>query len=221
MAKKNFYAAVFKDGAHRIYSNWPACQKATSGVADVRFKGFATKTEAEAWISLCLPDRAPPGQAAPEAGDPSGNAPASAPPQGEVLIYVDGSYIHKRCKRAGWAWIAIKDGKLLAQDSGVTDEDALSRNIDGELEAAIQAMEWAHRNGHRAVICHDYAGIAAWAMGLWQVKAEISKGYVERIRDIKSGITFRKVTGHSGDVWNDKVDALAGEAIAKFTDRNC
>ncbi len=215
MAKKNFYAAVFKDGAHRIYSNWPACQKATSGVADVRFKGFATKSEADAWIALCLPN-----EASLTAEDPSDRTPAATAPPGAVLIYVDGSYIHKRCKRAGWAWIAIKDGKALAQDSGVTEEDALSRNIDGELEAAIQAMEWAHRNGHRAVICHDYAGIAAWAMGLWQVKAEISKGYVERIRDIKSGITFRKVTGHSGDVWNDKVDALAGEAIAKFLDRS-
>jgi ribonuclease H-related protein len=214
MAKKNFYAAVFKDGVHRIYSNWPACQKATSGVADVRFKGFATKAEADAWIALCLPN-----EASLTAEDPADHTPAATAPQGAVLIYVDGSYIHKRCKRAGWAWIAIQDGKILAQDSGVTDEDALSRNIDGELEAAIQAMEWAHRNGHRAVICHDYAGIAAWAMGLWQVKADISKGYVERIRDIKSGITFRKVTGHSGDVWNDKVDALAGEAIAKFLDR--
>lgn len=216
MAKKNFYAAVFKDGAHRIYSNWPACQKATSGVADVRFKGFSTKAEADAWIALCLPN-----ETSLTAEDPADYTPAATAPQGTVLIYVDGSYIHKRCKRAGWAWIAIKDGKVLAQDSGVTDEDALSRNIDGELEAAIQAMEWAYRNGHRAVICHDYAGIAAWAMGLWQVKAEISKGYVDRIRDIKSGITFRKVTGHSGDVWNDKVDALAGEAIAKFLDRAC
>ncbi|MDB5106183.1 MAG: rhnA [Fibrobacteres bacterium] len=211
MAKKNFYAAVFKDGTHRIYSNWPDCQRATSGVADIKFKGFATRDEAHAWIALSVPG---------EASLNVEETPQQAAPGDAILIYVDGSYIHKRCKRAGWAWLAVKDGQVIAKDSGVTEDDALSRNIDGELEAAIQAMDWAARNGNRAVICHDYSGIAMWASGAWQVKAEISKSYVERIRHLKSGITFRKVVGHSGDKFNDMVDQLAGEAIASYLDKS-
>lgn len=218
MAKKNFYAAVFKDGAHRIYSNWPDCQRATSGVPDIKFKGFATRAEAQAWIALSVPGEA--SQAA-EDGSASPGADDGAPgyPAGSILIYVDGSYIHQLCKRAGWAWLAVRDGEVIARESGVTDKDALSRNIDGELEAAIRAMEWAHRYGHRAVIHHDYSGIAMWASGAWKVKAEVSKDYVERIREIKAGMRFRKVAGHSGDAFNDMVDKLAGEAIAAFVER--
>lgn len=221
MAKKNFYAAVFKDGAHRIYSNWPDCQRATSGVPDIKFKGFATREEANAWIALARP-----GEASLSAEDgsvaeaPSGADEAlSGHPSGTILIYVDGSYIHSRCKRAGWAWLAVRDGKVIGQESGVTDKDALSRNIDGELEAAIRAMEWAHHHGHRAVIHHDYSGISMWASGAWKVKAEVSRDYVERIREIKAAVTFKKVAGHSGDLYNDMVDKLAGEAIAAHVER--
>jgi ribonuclease H-related protein len=214
MAKKNFYAAVFKDGAHRIYSNWPDCQRATSGVADIKFKGFATREEANAWIALARPGEA--SLSADDSGAESGDA---GFPAGTILIYVDGSYIHNRCKRAGWAWLAVRDGKVIGQESGVTDKDALSRNIDGELEAAIRAMEWASHHGHRAVIHHDYSGISMWASGAWKVKAEVSRDYVERIREIKDIVTFKKVAGHSGDLYNDMVDKLAGEAIAAFVER--
>lgn len=211
MAKKNFYAAIFKDGSHRVYSNWPDCRRATTGVPEIQFKGFVTRAEAQAWIALTVPSEASlslPDQAGPRH------------PVGTVLVYVDGSYIHTKCKRAGWAWVAVEDGQVIAQDSGVTDKDALSRNIDGELEAAVQAIEWAHRHGYKAVIHHDYSGISMWASGAWKVKAEVSKDYVERIRDIKSGITFQKVAGHSGDAFNDMADKLAGEAIAAFVEKH-
>lgn len=210
MAKKNFYAAVFKDGSHRIYSNWPDCQRATSGVPDIKFKGFATREEANAWIVMARPGMA--SLAAEDAlseGESSGGYPA-----GTVLIYVDGSYLHALCKRAGWAWLAVRDDEIIGHESGVTEKDALSRNIDGELEAAIRAMEWAHHHGHKAVIHHDYSGIAMWASGAWKVKAEVAMDYVERIREIKGAVTFKKVAGHSGDKYNDKVDKMAGEAIA-------
>ncbi|MEO7426324.1 MAG: ribonuclease H family protein [Fibrobacteria bacterium] len=214
MAKKNFYAAVFQDGANRIYSNWPDCQRATRGVPNIQFKGFATRDEAQAWIALTIPSEASLSLRETSASGPSGHP--SAYPSGTVLIYVDGSYIHAKCKRAGWAWLAVRDGEIVAKESGVTSKDALSRNIDGELEASIHAMEWAHRNGHRAVIHHDYTGIAMWATGAWKVKAEVSLGYVDRIRDIKDGIRFQKVEGHSGDKFNDMVDQMAAEAITAF-----
>lgn len=221
MAKKNFYAAVFKDGAHRIYSNWPDCQRATSGVPDIKFKGFGTREEANAWIASARPGEASlSAEVAAGSGSEVGSETAAdSHPSGAILIYVDGSYIHSRSKRAGWAWLAVRDGKVIGQESGVTDRDALSRNIDGELEAAIRAMEWVHHHGHRAVIHHDYSGIAMWASGAWKVKAEVSRDYVERIRELKGAVTFKKVAGHSGDRYNDMVDKLAGEAIAAHVER--
>lgn len=216
MAKKNFYAAVFKDGAHRIYSNWPDCQRATTGVPDIKFKGFATREEATAWVAMARSGGSAPLSVKTAA---SADEAAGGYPPGTVLIYVDGSYIHSRSKRAGWAWVAVRDGTVIGQESGVTDKDALSRNIDGELEAAVRAMEWAHHHGHKAVIHHDYAGIAMWASGAWKVKAEVSMDYVDRIREIKRAVTFKKVAGHSGDKYNDMVDKLAGEAIAAHVER--
>jgi ribonuclease H-related protein len=211
LAKKNFYAAIFQDKTHRIYSTWPDCQRATRGVANIQFKGFATRDEALAWIALSVPSEA---SLSLEMSVGETAVPGYA--AGTVLIYVDGSYVHRKCKRAGWAWVAVRDGKVIGQDAGVTAQEALSRNIDGELEAAIQAMEWAHQQGHRAVIHHDYSGISMWATGAWKVKAEVSQGYVDRIRHIKAGIRFQKVAGHSGDKFNDMVDRLAGEAITAF-----
>ncbi len=191
--KNKVYAARFPDGKTRLFRDWPSCQAAVKGVSNVAFKGFPEERAARAWLE----------------NDPARHA---APESGALRIYVDGSYAPS-CKKAGWAWAAVAQGELVAEDKGVTLADAVSRNIDGELEAAARAMEWAETLGRKATIVHDYTGIACWAQGLWQAKGVQAKAYLERIRDIWTGFAFEKVEGHSGDKWNDHVDALAKEAL--------
>jgi ribonuclease H-related protein len=203
---RKIYAALFPDGTRRFFREWSECQKAVHGVKDVHFKGFPSREDAELWLSR-ISDKL-------ESADAAGGLPASQRPD-ELHIYVDGAY-RPGCKKAGWAWVAVRDGLKIAEDSGVTGADALSRNIDGELEAAAQAMEWAAAAGQRAVLFHDYAGIAMWASGAWKVKAPVSKAYVERIRELKSAFTFKKVAAHAGVEWNEYADKLAEGAITRF-----
>ena len=64
-------------------------------------------------------------------------------------------------------------------------------------------------------IVFDYQGIESWALGTWKRNNEITSNYHnfmrEKMKDIK--ILFKKVKGHSGDKFNDRVDALAKEAL--------
>ena len=207
MTIKKVYAVLFPDGTSRLFQAWADCRKAVHGIKGVHFKGFPSRDEAEDWLAGIKS-----GQSSPEPEQEWARDPGL--PQA-VHLYVDGAY-RPGCKRAGWAWVAIREGRKVAEEAGVTEADALSRNIDGELEAAIRAMAWAFGQGFKGVVFHDYSGIAMWATGAWKVKAPVSKAYVERISTLKAHFTFRKVAAHTGDVWNEYVDKLAESAITTF-----
>jgi ribonuclease HI len=196
LAKNNFYAVQFQSGQQTVFRDWPSCQRAVSGQSNVKFKGFPLKADADFWLKSLA-------QLSPD------NTTYA------LMIYVDGAYF-SNCLKAGWAWVAVKGRQVLAENSGVTQHDALSRNIDGELEAAVQAMKWAGSQEEPVVICHDYAGIAEWAHGTWKAKSQIARQYVDKIQSLKKGIKFVKVQGHSGDKWNDYVDNLAKKSVEHY-----
>lgn len=49
-SKKNFYAVAKGNGGPQIYRTWPECQSKVSGFPGAVFKGFATESEAQAFI---------------------------------------------------------------------------------------------------------------------------------------------------------------------------
>ncbi len=186
MAKKNFYAVKGADGSTALYTNWPECQKAVKGVKGVLYKGFATKAEAEAYIT------------------PSEEAISSD----DVFAYVDGSFSPKFA-HGGWGVVIVQHDTELYRIHGRTEGDALSRNIDGEVMAAMHAITWSHTNKTPLVICHDYTGVRHWALKEWKASSEIAKLYQAFCEGKLTGIQFKKVDAHSGDKWNDVADALA------------
>jgi ribonuclease HI len=127
-------------------------------------------------------------------------------------VYVDGSFRPGKAE-AGWAWVAIEAGREVARGSGKTHEPALSRNIDGECEAAVRAIEWLFAQGKAATICHDYEGLAHWALREWKANSEIAKRYQESVIPILGDSRFEKIVAHSGDPWNELVDQLAKAAL--------
>lgn len=189
MAKKNYYA-VKGSLEPQIYNNWAACSKAVHGVKGAIFKGFVTKEEAEEFLNA--------GKRTSEKSN-------------EVRVYVDGSFSNANA-HAGWGFVAVKDNKEIFSASGVSKEPALSRNIDGELQASIEAILWAEKENIEITICHDYEGIGRWATGEWKANSEVAKQYVDFIRKHKVP-HFVKVSAHSGNKWNDRADELASEKL--------
>ena len=155
------------------------------------FKSFGTRAEAQAWLDGM------------EAPAPDG-----------IRVFVDGSF-SPGFGPAGWAFVVTEDDKELARGSGITAFDAESRNIDGEVMASFQAMRWLDAHDINGVICHDYEGIARWAKGEWQAKSNIAQMYVKAAKPYLHRVQFEKVAAHTGVKWNELVDKLAKEAIAK------
>ncbi len=190
MPKQKFYAIKSPEES-KIVMTWAECEKLTHGVKGVLFKSFATRAEAEAWLSGI------------EAPIPDG-----------LRVFVDGSFTPDFPK-SGWAFVVTENDKEIARGSGITAFDAESRNIDGEVMASFQAMKWLDAHDKSGVICHDYEGIARWAKGEWQAKSNIAKRYVAAAQPYLHRVKFEKVAAHTGVKWNELVDQLAKDAIAK------
>jgi len=190
MPKQKFYAIKTPEES-KIVMTWAECEKLTHGVKGVLFKSFASRAEAEAWISGM------------EAPVPTG-----------LRVFVDGSFSPGFAK-SGWAFVVTENDVEIARGSGITAFDAESRNIDGEVMASYQAMRWLDSNDKTGTICHDYEGIARWAKGEWQAKSNIAKRYVAAAKPYLHRVSFEKVAAHTGVKWNELVDQLAKDAIAR------
>lgn len=190
MLKQKFYAIKTPEES-KIVMTWAECEKLTHGVKGVLFKSFASRAEAEAWISGM------------EAPVPTG-----------LRVFVDGSF-SPDFPKSGWAFVVTENDVEIARGSGITAFDAESRNIDGEVMASYQAMRWLDSNDKTGTICHDYEGIARWAKGEWQAKSNIAKRYVAAAKPYLHRVSFEKVAAHTGVKWNELVDQLAKDAIAR------
>ena len=190
MPKQKFYAIKTPEES-KIVMTWAECEKMTHGVKGVLFKSFASRAEAEAWISGM------------EAPVPTG-----------LRVFVDGSF-SPDFPKSGWAFVVTENDVEIARGSGITAFDAESRNIDGEVMASYQAMRWLDSNDKTGTICHDYEGIARWAKGEWQAKSNIAKRYVAAAKPYLHRVSFEKVAAHTGVKWNELVDQLAKDAIAR------
>ena len=190
MPKQKYYA-IKTPNECKIVMTWAECDKLTHGVKGVLFKSFGSRAEAEAWISGM------------EAPVPDG-----------IRVFVDGSF-SPDFPKSGWAFVVTENDVEIARGSGITAFDAESRNIDGEVMASFQAMRWLDSNDKTGTICHDYEGIARWAKGEWQAKSNIAKRYVAAAQPYLHRVSFEKVEAHTGVKWNELVDKLAKEAIAR------
>lgn len=134
-----------------------------------------------------------------------------------VHIYVDGSY-NKETEEYAYGMVVIKeDGSLEEYSEKFNDEELKSMwNVAGEIMGAVAAMQYAlEYNLPEITIFHDYEGIAKWPLGEWKTKKEGTKAYVSFYQKASQSvkIKFSKVTGHSGDKYNDLADKLARSAL--------
>jgi len=222
MAGKKFYA-IKRGLVPGIYDNWPAASAQVRGVAGARYKGFATRDEAVAW--LAGPEPASPG---PRAGRGAGakGAPGSeaSPAAGTVLIYSDGG-ARFNPGPGGYGAIIIKGDSRRELSGGFR----LTTNNRMELTACIEALKALARRDLPVALYSDSSyvvnGIAkGWAKN-WRkrgwVKSDgqpaLNADLWERLLELIEGlaISFHWVKGHSGHPLNERCDELAVAAARR------
>ncbi len=192
------YYAVAIGRKPGIYTNWPEAQKQVMKFKNAKYKSFATKEEAEAFLDGKILE-------------------ATMIPTDALQIYVDGSF-NLKTNTYGSGWVAVKNGEVLEEGhfSGNDEKYQVSRQVPGEVFGSLKAMEWAIEKGYAEVyVTYDYRGIEAWAIGEWQANSAIAKAYVEELKPLKEQlkIHFVKVPAHTGVEFNERADNLAKKAV--------
>lgn len=195
--------AVKKGHKTGIFDNWVDCQAATKGFSGPKFKSFTTREEAEAyledrdiWVEQVAKDNS----------------------AGYLVAFTDGSY-DKGLKRYSYGVKFIRpDGS--EEDIcgyGSNQEYIDSNNIIGEIFGVINALNWAISNEFEKIkIYHDYEGLSKWISGEWTANSKVAKMYTSlyelKFKDFLE-VRFKKVSGHSNVIYNEKADQLAKSAL--------
>jgi ribonuclease HI len=201
-----YYAIRYKEGSTLlVHREWAYVVPLVNKKPGVTFKGFDTKTEAKEWL----------------AQDPVLFRDAETLHKKDVVYaYVDGSYTSKAMIDgffvSGWGFVIVRNDEILHEEYGAVADRYASRNITGELRAAMCAIIWARHNHTPVIVVHDYAGIANWALGYWKPKSRVAMEYYDTIKIYLKNISFEKVRGHQGVKWNEYADKLAKKAIEKL-----
>lgn len=202
MSSKKYYAV--KQGRKTgIFNSWQECSEQIKGYKNAIYKGFATKKEAQNYLELEN-----------KFNEPLKGTENNKP--GRTLIaYVDGSFSENQNLYSYGCVLLGDETKII---SGIGSNFISMRNVAGELLGAMEAIKWAIENQYDSiVIYHDYQGIAKWATGEWTARKEGTKSYVDFINKHQKliNIRFNKVEGHTGDLYNERADKIAHEALTK------
>lgn len=189
------YYAVKKGRVPGIYISWDETKKQINGFSGAVYKSFASKREAENFLSDYQKINTTDG----------------------IIAYVDGSF-HPKKHLYGYGAVLIEGQKVIKQFMGKGDHpDYVSmRNVAGEIAGSQCAVSWAIRHGYEMiVIYYDYMGIEKWATGEWQAHKTGTKAYALFMQEAqkKICIEFVKVLAHSGDTYNELADQLAKKAV--------
>lgn len=147
-----------------------------------------------------------------------------------IRVYTDGSISAKGNRKgntkypAGWAFVAVQDGKVVHEENGVVELDACKpgflgskywTNNTAELTAIYWALTYLHMNAEgKGIVYSD----SKYAIGAIKGEAAITanKQLVKLIRGLYFPYTerfkLRWIKGHAGYGFNERADELAKEA---------
>ena len=208
MAKKNFYA-VKVGKTPGIYKTWPECQANTSGFPGAVFKGFETLAEAEAFMNIEVHSGSPAAATTTFADTSVGVD--NLPP---VYAFTDGSFNAATGVYGFGGFLHYSDAEddIEIRGNGNDPEEAVSRNVSGEVHGAVAAMHKAVELGlTEMTLFYDYEGIEKWPLRLWKTNKKISIFYVQEYDNIKDKlkVNFVHVKAHTGIPGNEAADRMA------------
>jgi viroplasmin and RNaseH domain-containing protein len=130
----------------------------------------------------------------------------------QYAIYVDGSFEHGT---VSYGVVILKNSQFHTALFGIAKTELEHRQVGGEITAVAEALRWCQKHSVSAVpIYYDYEGLEAWATGRWHTEQPLTQKYAEFVRKSGVQIAWQKVTSHTGNLWNEKADQLAKQAIA-------
>lgn len=178
-----------------IYNSWDACKQQVDKHKGAIYKSFATIEEANAFLI----DKTPTFK------------------EGGLIAYVDGSF-NVKTSEYGYGCVLI-DGQTVIKElygKGNKEEYVSMRNVSGEIIGSEVAIRYAIDHGYPTVfVYYDYEGIEKWANKMWKANKPGTIRYVQFIEESRKHIDigFIKVMAHTGDLYNERADALAKKAI--------
>ena len=220
MAGKKFYA-IARGRVPGIYDNWPLAHAQVMGFPGARYKGFASRSEAEVWLKEA-PAPGGPGRPKTVKGRP---APVVAPPRpGTVLVYSDGG-ARFNPGPGGYGVIIIADGCQRELAGGYRH----TTNNRMELMGCIVALD-SLAGCDKPIVVHTDSqyvvnGISkGWALS-WRKRGwlkgdrqpALNADLWGRLLDLLEGreVTFQWVRGHVGHPENERCDELAVASAAR------
>lgn len=139
----------------------------------------------------------------------------------KIDVYTDGSF-DKATGRCTGAYIAVEGSQIIYCGLVKLEKPEYkeSWNVSAELMAALIAVmssaNTINNEDYELTIVHDYVGVSEYVNQVkpWKAKKAIPKLYaagIGKFRQEHKGVRlgFRKVKGHSGDVYNEMADRLA------------
>ncbi len=219
MAVKKVYAIAVgrKPG---IYDNWPLAHAQVMGFPGARYKGFASRGEAEAWLKESPASVGRRQHKAVKAR----TAPVSAPPRpGTVMVYSDGG-ARFNPGPGGYGVIIVEDGRPRELSGGYRH----TTNNRMELMGCIVALT-ALAGLDKPIVVHTDSQYVVNGISKGWAKSWRKRGWLKadrqpalnadlwgRLLDLLEGreVAFQWVRGHSGHPENERCDELAVSSSA-------
>ncbi|WP_010237205.1 ribonuclease H1 domain-containing protein [Clostridium arbusti] len=207
--KEGYDFATNRKIENKIVNTWAECLKYVKGVKGAVYKSFEDMDSAKGYLND---------------GSKLLKKGIDSYPMDCLHVYVDGSY-NKDTEKYAYGLVAVRNNVVEYIESGASEDSSQKniRQIAGELEASIRAVEYALKIGDkRVVIFHDYAGICHHATGFWERREESSIRYYNKMNELmRDGIEiiFVKVDSHTGDLYNELVDEKCKEKVNIKSDK--
>lgn len=146
----------------------------------------------------------------------------------DIEIYTDGSSLGNPGP-GGWGVVVISNGKILKELGGSKKE---TTNNQMELSGAIEAIKYAKKNlKNKNIKIHSdsayvLGGITEWIFN-WEknnwktankksvLNKELWQELILLAREYEGKISWQKVKGHSGHLFNDLADKIANQKAFK------